>query len=110
MNLNDDLNEKIRRLEHRLSLFDKSKEKDFNLNSFNGGVFLDLIANEHATEGNEETVIPDNENPDNYTINMKVNLKKNKIGNYAINRNEDKRKKTLMEISEMMHHKPLSKV
>ena len=44
MNLNDDLNEKIRRLEHRLSLFDKSKEKDFNLNSFNGGVFLDLIA------------------------------------------------------------------
>jgi hypothetical protein len=112
MHLNDDLNEKIRRLEHRLSLFDKSKEKDFNLNTYNDQVFLDLM-NGNATEGNEE-VLRENEIQDNYTINMKINLKKNKlgIGNYGLNRigNDDKRKKTLMEISELMHQKPLSKV
>ncbi len=114
INLNDDLNEKIRRLEHRLSIFDKPKEKDFNINSYNDGVFLDLM-NLNASERNE-IILPENENQDkdNYTINMKINLKKNKIGigNYGMNRNasDDKRKKTLMEISELMHQKPLSKV
>lgn len=113
MNLNDDLNEKIRRLEHRLSVIDVSKEKDFNLNPFNGdgGVFLDLVHENHQNEIHEEGV-QEKENPDNYTINVKVNLKKNKVGNnYGMNRQHtEKRKKTLLEISELMHHKPLSKV
>ena len=63
INLNDDLNEKIRRLEHRLSIFDKPKEKDFNINSYNDGVFLDLM-NLNASERNE-IILPENENQDN---------------------------------------------
>lgn len=109
MNQNDDLNEKIRRLEHMLSALDKSY-KDFNLNSYNGGVLLDFYQNENGTEVNEEEHAQD-VSKDIYTINMNINLKKNKIGNYGMNRNnDDKRKRTLLEISELMHHKPISKV
>lgn len=114
MNLNDDLNEKIRRLEHRLSHFEVSKDKDLNLNSYNGGIFLDLLPNEGIPQEEEGEVTQEKENLDNYTINMKVNLKKNNNklgkGNYGMNRNNDKGKKTLMEISELMHQKPISKV
>lgn len=112
MNLIDDLNEKIKRLDNRLSFFEK-KDKDFNLNSYNEGrVFLDLM-NESQNQGDEE-ISRENEHQDNYTINMKINLKKNKLGitNYGQKSSVilDKRKKTLMEITDQMHQKPLSKV
>lgn len=111
MNQNDDLNDKIRRLEHRLSIFDKSKDEDFNLNSYNGGVFLDLLGNKNPEDGNEQYMpTAGEENQDNYTINMKVKMKDNKMGKFMMNRNDDKRRKTLMEISDAMQQKPLSKV
>ena len=50
----------------------------------------------------------------NYTINMKVNIKKSGIGNYAIRGSEnyqtEEKKSTIVERSEIMHHKPISKV
>jgi hypothetical protein len=110
MNQNDDLNDKIKKLEYKLSYFDKSKDEDFNLNSYNGGgVFLDLLGNKNNEE-NEQYMEDGNENQDNYTINMKVKMKDNKAGKFMMNRNDDKRRKTLMEISDMMQQKPLSKV
>ena len=109
MNQNDDANEKIRRLEHRLSVFDKSEGGDYNVNSYNGGVFLDLLGNKNIEEGNEQ-YMPEEKDQDNYTINMKVKLKDNKLGKFMMNRNDDKRRKTLMEISDLMQQKPLSKV
>ena len=116
INLNDDLNEKNRKLEYMLSFHDKSKEKSTNLDEFSQGINLDYLTLENNSEPNEETKPQQEEkNQDNYTINMKVKIKKPGVGvgSYGMNRNEhqvDKRKKTLMEVTELLHQKPLSKV
>ena len=107
MNLNDDLNEKNRKMEYMLSFHDQSKDKGSNLNSYSQGINLDYLTRDNIPEQNED--VKPEKNPDNYTINMKVNLKK-PIGSYGMNRNTDKRRKHLMEISETIHQKPLSKV
>lgn len=105
MNINDDLNEKIKKLEQMLSHFEVSKDKDFNLNFYTGGIVLDLQHNDINIEGIEE-VLSEKESLKKNSYNMK-NLNKNKLENYDINRNEGKRKKKLMEISELIQQKSI---
>ena len=108
---NYDLTEKIRKLELIESYNDNSK--NFNLNEdFNQGFNLEYL----ALDNNErEDLNLQMENKENYTINMRVNVKKPCLGVSNSNVNKDmeireKRKKTLMEITEIMHHKPFGKV
>ena len=114
---NSDLVEKLKRYEYLFSLQHQSNSKPGQFNSLNNGINLDyltIIDNAQDEKNNNDLL---NKNQENYTINMKVNIKKNLNHNYGINRqinphigNDLGKKKDILEISEMMTQKPISKV
>ncbi len=111
---NSDLVEKIKRFEYM-----QSGKSQANLKSdafiLNNGINLDYLSiadNKNEEDQTNNTDLNKN-NEGKYTINFKLNLKKN---NYGLNRpithgaTEIGKKKDIMEISETMTQKPLSKV
>lgn len=114
---NDDLIEKIKRYEYMLSLQNQNtKSEQFNL--LNNGINLDYLCLNDGNNLEEKNNEGKNKEEENYTINMKVNVKKNHH-NYGMNRqiqpqsvsNEITKKKDILQISELMTQKPiLSKV
>lgn len=115
---NSDLVEKIKRFEYMLSLNGQSNVKSGQFNSLNNGINLDYLS--IADNHNEEKQTNKDQfqnNEGKYTINFKLNIKKNHNHNYGLNRqinslaaNELGKKKDILEISETMTQKPLSKV
>jgi hypothetical protein len=116
---NSDLVEKIKRFEYMLSLNGQTTEKSGQFNSLNNGINLDYLslADNHNEEKHPSIKDFNKKNEGKYTINFKLNIKKNHNHNYGINRqinnlggNELGKKKDILEISETMTQKPLSKV
>jgi len=115
---NSDLVEKIKRFEYILSLNVQSNVKSGPFNSLNNGINLDYLS--IADNQNEEKPTKNHQNKNDegkYTINFKLNIKKNHNHNYGLNRqmnphagNELGKKKEILEISQTMTQKPLSKV
>lgn len=115
---NSDLLEKIKRYEFMLSLNGQSNIKSGQFTSLNKGINLDYLS--IADNQNEEQHTNNSQNKTNegkYTINFKLNIKKNHNHNYGLNRqlnqhtaNELGKKKDILEISETMTQKPISKV
>lgn len=116
---NSDLVEKIKRFEYMLSINGQTNSKSGQFNSLNNGINLDYLS---IADNQNEEKHPSNKdlhknNEGKYTINFKLNIKKNHNHNYGLNRqitahgpNELGKKKDILEISETMTQKPLSKV
>jgi len=102
-----------------LSSNNQSNAKQVQFNSINNGINLDYltIADNHTEEKNLNSIKDLSKNEEKFTINMKLNIKKNLNHNYGVNRqmtqhtgNDLGKKKDILEISEMMTQKPISKV
>lgn len=105
MNINDDLIEKNKKMEETISLYEKQKDKESNINTFIRGINFDYLTTEDIEVNKPK------KNQEKSKKNMNVNFKKPMMGCYGNNISIDKkRKKVLFEISEQMHLKALSKV
>ena len=116
---NSDLVEKIKRFEYMMSVNGQSNVKSGQFNSLNDGINLDYltIADNQNDEKNPSHMDLNKNNEGKYTINFKLNIKKNLIHNYGLTRQisplpvkDLANKKDILEISETMTQKPLSKV
>lgn len=115
----DDLLEKIKRYEDLLSINNQSNTKPVQFNSLNNGINLDYLSLNDMQKDEKKQSFRDLNKIDGekFTINVKLNLKKNLNHNYGLNNkatnltsSEIGKKKGILQISELMTQKPLSKV